>query len=81
MDDASLEGSGGRLGTVGYTKFTEDVIDVALYGRFTDIEMPTYLLVALSRDDLLKNFQFPSGQIRSSHPFSQSNSNSFRDLF
>ena len=70
MNDASLQSCSSGLGAIGYTKLTEDVVDMTLYCRFTDIEMTTYLLIALSGDDLLQNFQFPSRQIRSGHPLS-----------
>jgi hypothetical protein len=36
-DDAALEGAGGGLGSIGYPKLAEDIVDVALHRRFADV--------------------------------------------
>ena len=57
MDNAALEGAGGGLSAVGHAEFAEDVVDVALHGRFTDVQRARDLFVRLTFHDLLKDLE------------------------
>ena len=81
MNDSTLKCSRSSLSTIRDTKLTEDVVDMAFYGRFADIQMPTNFFITLSSDNLMQNFQFPSSQVRSTHSLRESHGNFLGDLF
>src|SRR6185369_9232437 len=72
MDDAALERAGGGLSAVGHAEFSEDVVDVTLHSRFTDVQRARDFFVRLTFHDLLKDLELSIRELRSAHAFGQS---------
>ena len=69
MDDAALEGTGGGLGAIGYTKLAEDVVYVTFDGGFANPQRTRDLFVALAIHNFLKDLQLSHRQLGAAHAF------------
>src|SRR6266480_3820228 len=80
MDQPTLQGGGGCLGTVGYSELAEDVINVTLYSRFADTEAGADFFIALALHDQLQHFHLSAGQIRAGHSLDKPLGNGGRNV-
>jgi len=56
VNQPTLKRRGGGLRSVGHTELAENIIDVALDGRFTDVQSGSDCFVAVAGHDLFEHF-------------------------